>query len=161
MENVSSFESIIEKLRLDKNNPGSFKVLIIDDDKWTSRIIIKFIEMCGFSAIYTQDPIDGIAIALKEKPFLILLDLLMPEVYGSVVLKILKRIEDTKDIPIVIISGNLDEKTLFETYKDGAAGFISKPFRRSVLIKKIEESLGFPLFHYYGIDLGKYADDLY
>jgi CheY-like chemotaxis protein len=148
---ISDKSENASKLGLDANKPSSFQVLIIDDDKWTTRVLVNFVEMWGFKAIHALDPIDGIAMAIKHQPHLIFLDLLMPELYGNIVLKILKRVDITHDIPVIIVSAHFDEKFLVETYKEGAEAFISKPFKRGILIQKIEQSLGYPLFSFFGI----------
>lgn len=162
METKSTDESIeeqIQKLNLISNNPKSFTVLVIDDDSWTTRIMSKFLESCGFHVYYALNPYDGIALAVKHRPAIIFLDLLMPEIYGNIVLKILKKIEQTAEIPIIILSANFDEKFLAETYRDGAAGFVSKPFTKSILVRKIEDGVGFQVFSYFGIEIHKTKDE--
>ena len=162
MEEKNNSETVdekIQRLNLNSHDAKTFSVLVIDDDSWTTRIISKFLESCGFNVFYALNPYDGIALAVKHQPAIVFLDLLMPEIYGNTVLKILKKIEQTAEIPIVILSANFDEKFLAETYRDGAAGFISKPFTKSILVRKVEDSLGFPVFSFFGIDIHITKDD--
>lgn len=117
----------------------SYPVLIIDDDKWIQRIFSQYLTSWGFEHVAAATPFEGTDVALKNKPILIFLDIIMPEVTGDVTLKFIKGIEELKDIPVVIISGKLNKEVLKTTYKDGATGFISKPFTKDILFSKVIE----------------------
>lgn len=118
-----------------------YKVLTIDDDKWIQRIFTQYLSNWGFTNISAFDPFTGLSEAIKQKPILIFLDIYLPEVNGEVLIKFLKKLEFTQDIPIVIISGNLNKDLIKTTYHSGAAGFITKPFTQDTLFSKIKEVL--------------------
>lgn len=141
-----------------RNDPETFLVMIIDDDKWTSKILTKLMQNFGFKAVTYFDPYDGLVQAVKQKPRIIFLDLLMPELSGNKVLKLLKKFDETKDIPIIIISGNLDEENLADTFRNGAAAFVTKPFTKNILVSKIEQSLGYSVFNYFGLNVEEMDD---
>lgn len=124
-----------------EGDKSSFPILIIDDDNWIHRIIGHYLQTWGFTPISALDAIDGIAKAIKIKPILILLDIVMPEVKGDTLLKMLKAIDITADIPVLILSGNLNVDILSNTYKRGAVGYIAKPFTQETLFNKIKEAL--------------------
>ena len=142
-------------LDLIEGQPESLKVLIVDDDIWTIRILSKFTKGCGFNVLKTNDPAEGVAFAVKHKPTLIFLDIIMPDITGLQILKILKKIEVTSKIPVIIVSAHLNEKNLIESFRDGASAFITKPFTKAILYRKIEQSLGFAVFSYLGVDVAE------
>jgi len=116
-------------------------VLIIDDDNWTQVYITNALEKSGFRTISAGDPFIGLNQAINQKPDLILLDIFIPTFNGDILLHIMKNLDVTKDIPVIILSGHLDASVIAKTFKIGAKGFITKPFTREVLIEKIIEVL--------------------
>ncbi len=123
------------------NDSGLLSALIIDDDDWITRLFTSKTEQMGMKTLSANDPIDGIAIAVKHRPKIIFLDIYMPEVSGYTLLKILKKIEDTADIPVIVISGNMSRESLRSSLNFGAAGFISKPISQKVIFDKLNEVL--------------------
>ncbi|MDC1067988.1 response regulator [Candidatus Kapabacteria bacterium] len=125
----------------------SYPVLIIDDDRWLQRIFSQYLKSWGFKHVQAMNSFEGVDMAVKHKPLLIFLDIIMPDVTGDITLKFLKGIDFLKEVPVVIISGNLNKEVLKNTYKDGAAGFISKPFTKDILYSKIKDVLDKRIFN--------------
>lgn len=116
-----------------------YPILIIDDDTWMQRIIPNYTRAWGFTPVSANNPIDGLALAIKIRPIVIFLDIIMPDMNGDLVLKILKKVELTKHIPVIMISGNLNKSFLKDLMIIGAAGFVSKPFTQKILLEKIQQ----------------------
>jgi two-component system phosphate regulon response regulator PhoB len=131
----------VQELDLNHKNQDGYSVLLIDDDKWIHRVVCHYLRNWGFSTLSAFDPIEGIAMAVKHRPVLILLDIVMPDVKGDVLLKMLKKIDLTSNIPIIIISGNLNTEILGLTYRDGAMDFISKPIKETILFEKVKAAI--------------------
>lgn len=133
------------------NNPtiaaarDSYPVLVIDDDKWIQKIFKQYLETWGFEYIGALNSVDGLKKALTHKPIAIFLDIVMPDVYGDITLRFIKGFEESKDAPVVIISGNLSKNVLRQTYQDGAVGFITKPFTKDTLKEKVLSVIGEPV----------------
>lgn len=123
-----------------------YPVLVIDDDKMIQLVFSKYLNSWGFSTLTALDPFEGMYFAIKYRPILIFLDLLMPEIHGAALLKLLKKIDLTADIPVIIISSDLSMETLNKTYKIGAADFISKPFTEEVLWNKVQKFISPAMF---------------
>lgn len=134
-------DEILMDLDLNGANQHNKTVLIIDDDQWIQRVVSHHLKNWGFDTVSAFDAVEGIASAAKIMPRFILLDIIMPEANGDLVLKILKKIEYTSNIPVIIMSGNLNVSVIGSTYKNGAAGFISKPIKEITLLRKIKEIL--------------------
>ena len=101
------------------------KLLIIDDDPKVSWILSEGLSE-DFAVISARDGIEGIQVASKEKPELILLDIKMPGLSGLEVLQKIKAAEQFPDV--VMLSGHGDTKNVVESIRLGAAEFITKPF---------------------------------
>ena len=100
-------------------------LLSIDDDPNISFILDSLLKTRGYDVVSALDGREGLARAIDLKPDLITLDISMPEMDGWQVLKELKRLEEVKDIPVVILS-IFDEKKL--GYDLGAFDYLLKPF---------------------------------
>ena len=125
-------------------------VLVIDDDKWMHEIIQSYLAGMGFSLLKAYDPVDGLALAVKHRPVLIILDIILPKMKGDVILNLLKKINTTSSIPVITISGYFNMEVLLNAFKCGATGFLTKPFTRESLLQRIEECLCPPVFTTYG-----------
>lgn len=102
------------------------KVLLVEDDQNLSNLYKTELEMLGASVLMAGDGQTGLDLAEKEKPDLIILDIILPEKIGISVLKELKSKDETKDIPVVVMS-NFDQGDNPQKAKDlGAISFLSK-----------------------------------
>ncbi len=120
-----------------------YTALIIDDDIWMQRILSKTVASYGFKkSLLANNGIEGIALAIEHKPHVIFLDIMMPEISGHLVVRILKRINLTKSIPIFMVSALSDAENLGLTVKYGASGYISKPFTRITIYEKLLDVFG-------------------
>jgi PleD family two-component response regulator len=118
------------------------EILIIDDDKWIHRIVGSLLKGWGFTPVSAFDPVDGLAQAIQNKPLIIILDIIMPMMNGDILLKVLKKLDNTNQIPTIIMSGAISREVFGQTLKSGASAFISKPISQEKLLEKIKESLG-------------------
>ncbi len=124
---VESFKINIQTLTRNRKNP----VLIIDDDQEVRYTIGQYLIANGYEVAYASSGDDGIEKAKKFQPFAITLDIMMPGKDGWAVLKELKEIPSTKNIPVILIS-ILGDKNL--GYDAGAFAYFVKPLAPDQLI---------------------------
>jgi len=118
------------------------KILIIEDDSFISDMYkIKF-ESEGFDVTVASDGIQGLEAVDKERPSLILLDVVMSKMDGFAVLQKLKKTPETKDIPVIMLT-NLGQKDSVEKgLKLGAVDYIIKAhFTPMEVVEKVKEFL--------------------
>lgn len=117
------------------------KILIIDDEEDIQKLLRIRLEQEGFVVITAGDGEVGAKTAELEAPDLILLDIMMPKVDGYSCLKEIRRIQKTKDTPVIMLSGKEEEKVrdLFAFQK--ISGYVEKPFELDNLVSKIKEIL--------------------
>ena len=120
----------------------STSVLIIDDDKLLCDALQLMLAKLGFEVETANDAIAGLRKAYAFKPDVILLDVMMPDMSGLEVCRILKNDHRYGDLKIIILSAKGQEKEKEEGIKAGADRYISKPFNYSNLLETIEELLG-------------------
>ena len=113
--------------------PGQ-TVLIVDDEPSIRRFLRHILEAEGFLVIESRSGEDAVAIAFREKPSLVLLDLVLPDIDGFEVLSRLKEKEDTKDIPVIILSIIEDGDRCFRL---GASDYLPKPINRERLVGRV------------------------
>ncbi|AFN75398.1 response regulator receiver protein [Melioribacter roseus P3M-2] len=122
------------------------RILVIDDSDIIRNVIKNFLSEYNIEVVMSSDGLEGIQKAIEYKPKLIFLDIMMPNLDGLRMLKVIKVLDDLKDIPVIVISGHTDKKNVLEAVKSGAINVISKPLSKSILIKSIKEALGNDFF---------------
>ena len=122
------------------NAPGR-KILIIEDSKTTSVVLKEVLEAEGHTVVTAGDGVTGIALARREKPDLILLDLLLPKLNGYEVCNAIKRDNNTRHIPILVISTMDSPESIEKVKVCGAKNFMKKPYNLEDLLREIKRLL--------------------
>jgi len=110
-----------------KAKRGGVRVLVVDDDPSNIERIVSLLEPAGFTVLRAAGGQEGIDIARAERPTLVLLDLMMPEVNGFDVVEALRSDEDTRTIPIMVLTS----KTLSADDKRALNGNVAAVFERN------------------------------
>ena len=117
---------------------GSKTILIIDDEEPIRELLKLTLQSAGFDSILeASDGEDGLALAARYLPDLILLDLMLPGMDGLSVCRRLKTSPDTRMIPIIMLTAKSDESDIVVGLEMGANDYITKPFSRKVLTARI------------------------
>lgn len=117
------------------------KILMIDDELDLVHLVKMRLEFHDYAVIPLYTSKRSIEIAERERPNLILLDLMMPDMNGYEVCRALKSNAGTKDIPVIIFTAKTSEiKKMTKEYKDiGADDYIVKPFEPDMLLGKVSK----------------------
>lgn len=117
---------------------GRFTVLIIDDSTTIVALLRRMMRQNEFETLEAGDAEEGIVLARAHLPQLIFLDIVLPGMNGFNALRVLRRDPLTKDIPIIMISGNEQATEEFYVHRIGADDFMKKPFARAEVFARIE-----------------------
>jgi DNA-binding response OmpR family regulator len=119
------------------------KILVIDDEEEFVSFIKTNLELRGdYEVVTALSGKDGIGIAERDKPDLVLLDIAMPEMDGFAVLKKLRENENTKSIPVIMVTARTDDEAMMKALKLHDDGYIPKPVKIEEMEEKIEDALG-------------------
>ncbi len=134
------------------------KVCIVDDEPINIRVTQKHLERCGYSEfLTTTNPGEACNLIFKEQPGVVLLDLMMPEVSGIDILRVLRMDERTSQLPVLILTASTDSASKHAALELGATDFLMKPIDFDELIPRVRNAL---LIKAHNDRLSEYASQL-
>lgn len=113
------------------------KILVVDDEPPIRDMIRLALELDGNHCLEAGSAAEALPIIVDERPDLILLDWMMPEVSGLEFLRRLKRDDGTREIPVIMLTAKTEEQSAVNGLDAGADDYIHKPFRPRELISRI------------------------
>lgn len=118
------------------------KILIVEDDTFLSNMYSTKFNLEGFNVLTATDGESGLEMAIKEKPEIILLDILLPKMDGFTVLDKLKKDVGTKDIPVIMLTNLGQKDDVKKGFEKKATGYLIKAhFMPSEVVQKVKETL--------------------
>ena len=133
MDTVETFEA--------KLNPSDYKILIVDDV--VSNVLLLKILLANqkFQVCTANNGTTCIEMAKKEHPDLILLDVMMPDINGFDTAVVLKKDDETKEIPIIFLTALNTPQDLVHGFQVGASDFLTKPFNKEELVMRLNQQI--------------------
>lgn len=116
-------------------------ILVVDDEQDLLDLIEYNLKKEGFDVLKAEDGEEGIRMARKHAPNLILLDIMMPKMSGLEAVEVIRADEELKRIPIIFLTARGDEKTEVEGLNKGGDDYITKPISTTKLISRIKAVL--------------------
>ncbi len=113
-------------------------VLVVDDERPIIDVIVYNLNKEGYQTLEAEDGIQALEIAMKEKPDLMLLDIMLPKMDG---LTVCKRIKQSLNIPVLMISAKDTEVDKIVGLELGADDYITKPFNVRELVARVKANL--------------------
>jgi DNA-binding response OmpR family regulator len=117
---------------------GKQKILLVDDEEDILDFLELILEEQGYSVIKANSGQEALAAAQMHRPELILLDVMMPEMDGWEVLKLLKSDEEIAHIPVAMLTARTEMKDKIQGLQEGAVDDICKPFGTKELLDKLQ-----------------------
>ena len=114
------------------------KILIVDDEKNIRDIIIYNLKKEGYQILQAADGEEGVRLAMEEEPDLILLDIMMPKMDGY---DACKKIRETKNTPIIMLTARAEEVDKVLGLEFGADDYVTKPFGVRELMARVKANL--------------------
>jgi two-component system cell cycle response regulator DivK len=117
------------------------KALVVDDNGNNLMLEKDLLEVAGFEVFEAENAASGIAIARREKPDIIVMDVLLSDMNGPEAAKILRRDKETRDIPIVFVTASVMAEGSKEIKAIANTGFIGKPINTRTFAEEISQFL--------------------
>ncbi len=124
---------------------GKRSILIVDDEEDVLTLLQIVFEASGFIARTASSGKAAVTSAYENPPDVILLDVMMPEMDGWQVLKILKGDERTRQIPVAMLSARAERRDKMIGLQEGAESYIAKPFSTAEVVREVTNLLNRPV----------------
>lgn len=118
------------------------RIIITDDEIMNLRMTEFILKKAGYETVKASSGAECLNAVKEQKPDLILLDLLMPEMNGFEVIERLRESEEGRDIPVILLSAAEDKESLDKAQELGVAACVGKPFKQDELLGRIQTVLG-------------------
>ena len=112
------------------------KILTVDDSKTIRLIVTKALKPFDVDVLEASNGVEGVAVTMREKPDLILLDLTMPIMDGSECLAKLKSHADLKNTPVIMLTAESGKDNVMKIAKMGVRDYLVKPFKEDMLVER-------------------------
>lgn len=118
------------------------KVMVIDDEPAIHKLLQAILEHEGFQIMGLEERKETRETVTRRRPDVIILDIMMPEVDGFQILKMLKEDEDTRDIPVLVLTVRSLPEDREKAMSLGADLYMTKPFQPSELVEAVRSLAG-------------------
>jgi two-component system phosphate regulon response regulator PhoB len=117
------------------------KVLVIDDEPFILMMLEDKLKRSGFAVVTSRESVNALELVRKERPDVIVLDWMMPEISGIEICRQLKADPELSSIPVFMLTAKGQEEDEKKGMKTGANRYITKPFSPKALVEIIEKEL--------------------
>lgn len=115
---------------------------MVDDEPDIVEIVTCLLECEGYETLIARDGVEAIEVAEAEHPDLVLLDVMMPEMNGYQVCRLLRANPKFNGTPVVMLTAKAQQSDQFWGLDSGATAYLTKPFDNAELLAKVSEILG-------------------
>ncbi|HEV3029537.1 MAG TPA: response regulator [Planctomycetota bacterium] len=116
-------------------------VLVCDDTRAIANSIVFMLQGAGYRAQAVHSALDCVAVARKDPPSLIIMDIMMPGMDGATASGLMKDVPEIEGVPVVLLSAMPEEQVRVCAEDAGVAGFLLKPYRKEILLAVVRNCL--------------------
>jgi CheY-like chemotaxis protein len=116
-------------------------ILIVDDEPYMIRLLQHHIERAGFRMVKATNGREALERIREDRPALVIMDVMMPEINGLEVLAELRQREETRSLPVIIMTANAQRFTREQAEAAGVSAFLTKPFSPTQLMNEVRRQL--------------------
>jgi CheY-like chemotaxis protein len=113
------------------------RVLVVDDEPFMLRLIEIVLERDGYKMIKASNGSEAIEVARRERPDLIIMDGMMPQMDGLTAVRVLKEDPELRRIPVILLTANPNRYSPEDAASSGATVFLTKPFSPTQLLVEV------------------------
>jgi DNA-binding response OmpR family regulator len=128
----------LPNLRQSKNDKSMTTLLIVEDEKTVREMLAQHFEAEGFNVLSAADGVKGLTLAREKNPDLIVLDLMLPEMDGLSVCRVLRK---ESDVPVIMLTARGTEMDKIVGLETGADDYVVKPFSFGELLARVRANL--------------------
>jgi DNA-binding response OmpR family regulator len=124
------------------NGKKQKKILVVEDELSMREIVVEKLQMAGFNVLQAEDGAIAIKMIVKERPDLVLLDLMLPEIDGFGVLERVRKNKVVANTPIIILTNLWSKEEIIKTKTLGVSAYIIKAYMTTEeILEKVKEVL--------------------
>jgi DNA-binding response OmpR family regulator len=117
-------------------------VLVADDDEDIRTLVTFRLERSGYDVLPARDGEEALELAVRHRPELAVLDLMMPKIDGYELTRRFRRLEETRRMPVILLTARAQESDVARGFEAGADDYIRKPFSPQELRARVQAILG-------------------
>ncbi len=117
------------------------KILVVDDERDLVRLVAYNLRRAGFDPIHAYDGASALRRAREDRPDLVILDIMLPDISGLEVCRMLREGEETQEIPVILLTARGEEQHRIEGLESGADDYVAKPFSPRELVLRVQAVL--------------------
>lgn len=116
-------------------------ILVVEDERDLASLVEVNLQLAGYDVVLAPDGEIALDIIESDPPDLVLLDVMMPGIDGWTVLREVKEAEETRDLPVIMLTALTEERDLIRGHLQGAVEYVTKPFEMRRLLGAVEAAL--------------------
>jgi DNA-binding response OmpR family regulator len=118
------------------------KILVVDDSRTALFMVTTILRKESYELVTACDGEQALEVALAERPDLILMDVIMPRKTGFEACRELKRRDDTKSIPVILVTTRGEGENVEAGFQSGCNDYVTKPINAQELLSKVRDHMG-------------------